>query len=315
MLRACARVAPGTPTRSVGLVRALGTPALRAGILPPFPTQALRRAFTLIEVLAVVATIATLTGLLLPSLAAARHAARAAACSVAAGQLALAVQTYALDFKDAAPPGAADVLRNLSRWHGSRAKVSQAFTPAGGSMSAYLGLERGGNAEGGGRVCPTFRPTLAALTERPSATAGGFERGCGGYGYNNAYLGVARRAFADGSSVIASDRLGSLLSRFVRPAATIAFADSAFSSSAAPGGLIEYSFVEPRFWPDNPANRPDPSMHFRHAGRANIAMLDGHVESRSRTFTWSSGMYGTPSTEANTGWPGLADTNELFDYE
>ncbi|MFN0011645.1 MAG: prepilin-type N-terminal cleavage/methylation domain-containing protein [Phycisphaerales bacterium] len=275
----------------------------------------LKRAFTLIEVLAVVATIATLTGLLLPSLASARHAARSAACSVSLGQLALAVQVYALDFKDAAPPGAAEFLKNLSRWHGSRAKASQAFSPAGGSMSAYLGQESGGNADGGGRVCPTFRPTLAALADRPSAATGGFERGCGGYGYNNTYLGVARRTFSDGSSVVASDRVGSPLSRFVRPAATIAFADSAFASSAAPGGLIEYSFVEPRFWPDNPAHRPDPSMHFRHTARANMAMLDGHVESQARTSTWSSGMYGTPAVGPATGWPGIADTNELFDYE
>lgn len=290
----------------------------------------LRRAFTLIEVLATIATIATLVGLLLPSLAGARGAAHSTACATSARQLALAVQTYALDFRDRAPPGAADFLKNLSRWHGSRSRPSDPFTPAGGPLSAYLNQERGGDASGGGggRACPTFRPTLNQLAALPAATAGsGFERGCGGYGYNNAYVGVERRRAADSSSVIVSDRTGSRLSAFAQPSGTIVFADAAFVSGTAPGSLIEYSFAEPRFWPDSPASafRADPSIHFRHGGgagrHANMAMLDGHAAPARRTFTWASDIYGPPDPAAGgspdrwLGWPGARDDNDLFDYD
>lgn len=289
----------------------------------------LRRGFTLVEVLATIATVATLVGILLPSLAGARGAARSAACATGARQLTLAVQTYAVDFREHAPPGAADFIKNLSRWHGTRARVSEPFAAGSGSLSAYLNQERGGDASGGGRACPTFRPTLALLAAQ--GPSGGFERGCGGYGYNNAYLGVVRRRAADGSSGIATDRAGSRLSAFAQPAATIAFSDAAFASPNGLGDVIEYSFAEPRFWPDNPGSgfRADPSMHFRHgaggssrgAAHANMAMLDGHVAAARRTFTWSSDLYGSDAmpaanpTDRRLGWPGEHDDNELFDYD
>ncbi len=293
----------------------------------------LRRGFTLVEVLVVAATVATLASLLLPALSGAREAARGAACGTSARQLAVAVQVYAGDFRDHAPPGAAEFLKNLTRWHGARARAGEAFTPAGGSLSAYLNQERGGDAAGGGRVCPTFRPVLAALASQPRATAG-FERGCGGYGYNNAYLGVLRRNWPGGTSTVLSDRAGARLSGVVSPAGTIAFADAAFASGAGVAGVsgvIEYSFTEPRLWPETLSGeyRPDASVHFRHgaggadagtARRANVGMLDGHVRAMARGSTWSGGPMAArgaaPVGDAlHLGWPGERDTNEWFDLE
>ena len=60
-------------------------------------------AFTLIELLMVIAVIAILAGLMLPALSRAKEAGRAAACSSNLRQLAIASATYALDNKGRLP--------------------------------------------------------------------------------------------------------------------------------------------------------------------------------------------------------------------
>ncbi|MGB9623229.1 MAG: type II secretion system protein [Phycisphaerae bacterium] len=63
----------------------------------------MRRAFTLIELLVVVAIIGLLVGLLLPSLAASRHQARAVVCRTRLRQLQAATVVYAQTNRDALP--------------------------------------------------------------------------------------------------------------------------------------------------------------------------------------------------------------------
>ncbi|MGD9690732.1 MAG: DUF1559 domain-containing protein [Phycisphaerales bacterium] len=275
-----------------------------------------RSAFSLIEILISLAIIALLLSLVLPGLAGARESARAAACSSNLRQLAAAVHAYAADFRGAAPPAAANALRNLDRWHGSRNAVAHAFTPSGGALSHHLGEDTALPGAATTRLCPTFAPDLTAL----AAAGRGFERSCGGYGYNYRFLGAVRARRAD-LWVEVSDRSGSALARFARPAETLAFADAAFVDPPGPLGIIEYSFLEPRWWPDLPGQRPDPSIHFRHHARAPdpgvalAARLDGHVAPDRRAFTWSSGIYGDPARDPRTGWTGNADDNRLFDYD
>jgi prepilin-type processing-associated H-X9-DG protein len=119
-----------------------------------------------------------------------------------------------------------------------------------------------------------------------------------------------------------SDAVGAPRSRFADPSRTIAFADAALADGNAAAGVIEYSFIEPRWWPDTlPAVRPDPSIHFRHgksaagAGTAAAAWLDGHVSAERRTFTARSGVYPGDPAALGTGWFGTADDNALFDDE
>lgn len=281
------------------------------------------RAFTLVELLLTLATVALLLGIMLPALRHAREAARTAACLSNVRQLAGAVFAYAGDYRSSAPPGASNFLRNRDRWHGSRSATNQPFEPAGGSLSAYLGDELAGPERLGVRACPTFRPTLAAL-----ATArAGFERGNGGYGYNNAFLGVVRRRQTTASGVLwplVTDRRGERVENFIRPSAAIAFADSALADTSSPvDETIEYSFVEPRKIPTDPGFRLDPSIHFRHAtglggglagspGRAATAFLDGHAATETRTLSHNSGIYGWPLTDRGIGWFGSDDDNRLF---
>jgi prepilin-type processing-associated H-X9-DG protein len=162
-------------------------------------------------------------------------------------------------------------------------------------------------------MCPRFRPRLEALIEAGE----GFERGNGGYGYNNAFVGTRRsRRWVGGEAVwdVASDASGSRVSRFDGPARTVAFADAAF---AGDGGLIEYSFAEPAYWPGYAGDyRPDPSIHFRQVGgEANVAWLDGRVSQEERTATHWSGIYAVDPGSVGLGWFGDASGNALFDYE
>ncbi len=264
--------------------------------------------FTLVEVLCCCAVVALLTGLLLPALAGAREAGRAAACSSNLRQLALAGDLYAGDNRSSYAPGAPDFLANRTRWFGARASLSLPFDSESGPLSAYLGASGGESV----RRCSSFSPSA-------SSPAGAFERGCGGYGYNNAFVGVRGR-WIGSAWAVETDRSGAPMAAFVNTSAVIAFADTALFNGGGAPGLIEYSFAEPRRWPSEPTQRPDPSIHFRHytgrssdrPGLANAAWLDGHVASVSRTFTWSSGVYGPPPHDTMLGWPGEHDDNALF---
>lgn len=260
-----------------------------------------RRGFTLVELLVVVAVIALVMGLLLPALSSARAAARAGACAVGARQLALANDAYASDHADRFAPGAPAIAQtNLKRWHGTRSNASLPFSSKGGPITAYLDAE--GSDAPGVRRCPSF--TLDHSTAGPGA----FERSAGGYGYNNAFVGTSRRRTAPGIWTIETDALGARRSIFRTPHTTAQFADAALIADT----LIEYSFIEPVFWPEYPGARPDPSIHFRHAGSASIIWLDGHASSERLTFSAASGLYEGSPLDWGVGWFGETTSNNSF---
>lgn len=270
-------------------------------------------AFTLIELLVVVAIVAMLVGLLLPSLGRAREAGRLAVCLSNQRQLGAGLAAYAGEHDDRAMPGAAEFRANLTRWHGTRRQTGEAFTPEGGAITPYLS---GADASAAGRVCPSFAGVLARLAD----AGAGFERSAGGYGYNNAFVGVELKPAGEGLWMVGDDRVGAPLGRFAQPENTVAFADAAFPGSASPDGVIEYSFAEPRFHPlygcGSGGYRMDPSIHFRHGGeRAAAAWLDGHADTRELVFSWSSGYYTPAAAEVGIGWFGAEDGNGLFDFD
>ncbi len=263
-----------------------------------------RAAFTLIEALVVVAVIALLIGLMIPGLARARDTARATSCAAAARELQAANLAHAADRDERFVAGSPEIEgQNLERWHGRRTAPGEPFTPQGAPLTAYLGAPATSEAL---RECAAF-----AAVEDHAATVG-FERGAGGYGYNNAFVGAVRTRGAGEAWTLETNREGSRSSRFRRPDATIAFTDAAF---AGDGGLVEYSFAEPAEWPEYPGARPDPSIHFRHDGTASVAWLDGHVSRERRSFSAWSQLYTTDPAPLGLGWFGDETLgNELFDY-
>lgn len=256
-------------------------------------------AFTLIELLIVVSIIALLISILLPSLSSARKKGEATVCASNLRQIGLANGYYAHDNEHCFCPGAADFMAtNLHRWHGMRDNPSEPFEGLRGPLVSYVG------AEGRIRACPSLRMDL------PQDDPQRFEKNCGGYGYNLAFVGRQIEKVAGGFYRVETDLVGAKNDRVRHPSETVMFADSAFAG----GVLIEYSFAEPRFFPTF-GSRADPSIHFRHGVRANIAWCDGHVDSRAMTFTWTSGLYpGDPALE-NIGWFGNYDDNCYFDLE
>ncbi len=271
----------GVPKSGVRIGRTI--PALPAG----------GEGFTLIELLVVFGIMTLLVGVLLPGLGRAREQARATACRSNIRQVSLANGMYAQDSGQVFAPGAAEFIKNLQRWHGSRNKVEEPFDSSRGPLVDYLGSDRAI------RACPTFEPDTR-----------GFETGNGGYGYNNAYIGVQVLVDAKGLTHVASDLAGASLHHVRRPADTVMFTDAAFADKR----LIEYSFAEPRFFPEF-GSRADPSIHFRHLKTANIAWCDGHVSPERRSFTWSSGLYEGDPGLFDIGWFGQSDDNTFFDLQ
>ena len=281
---------PGAPSARLGLHAGGAEHDVR-------PASA-RRGLTLLETLLVVSTVAVLASVLLPGLSAARNQAQAVVCRSNVAQIMLANRFYAEDHRGVYVPGASEPRRNLHRWHGVRDRPGRPFDGAKGPLARYLG------PEGTIRECPQFDSRLVG-------EKGGFERGCGGYGYNNAFVGVQVERQPSGRYVLRETRAGTFADRIARPAETLMFADCAFAAQQ----LIEYSFAEPRFHPQYPTFRADPSIHFRHRGWSNIGWCDGHVDAQRRTFTWSSGLYRADPDRLGLGWFGTTDDNEAFGAE
>ena len=243
-----------------------------------------RAAFSLVELVVVLAVLGLLAALLGTALPAAKAAADAAACRGNLRQLAAANLAYAADHGRYVAAAADIEGRNTLRWHGVR--TGKAFDGAKGPLAPYLG---GKGPSAWVRRCPGFRPEAA-----------GFEAACGGYGYNA--LGVGSEAcLPDGGGTTVGMRPAALAA----PAQTVMFADAAFlQGGGAKSRLIEYSFAEPPRFTNG--SIPWPSIHFRHQGKANVAWCDGHVT--AETLEWSDGR----SAGRSLGWFGPAD-NSLFD--
>ncbi len=273
-----------------------------------------RRAFTLVELLVVVAIIALLLGILLPALGQAKKIAQGAVCASNVRQLFLANTTYATNFRDHFALAARDINgNNLERWHGKRTTKNDVFEPAKSDMADYFG------SEGRVKQCPAFDDHVEQVGQSDA-----FEAGCGGYGYNSTYIGGRYDRYGQFTFSATSYTEGAWhsarISEINSPGQTVMFTDTAFIKNAQLE-LIAYSFIELPYihikaGPSPSPNRPNPSIHFRHAERANVAWADGHIDGQTMTFSARYVNYGNPPEEdvrtAGLGWFG-PDDNNLFD--
>ena len=259
-----------------------------------------QRAFTLIELLVVIGVIAILVGILLPALSSARRQAWSAQCKSNLRQILVASIVYAQENHGHWPPAHVDYLtKNRHRWHGTRATATTPFDFAGSPLKPYLRTPQI-------KACPVFEVS----------TGSGFEKGCGGYGYNAQYIGSQAFdpiQFTNPVGPAAWDKqFGNVPAKqnmIRRPAEKIAFADAGIANS--PNALVEYSFLEP---PTTHFGETSPSLHFRHSRRANVGWADGHVTGELFEWTYTTNVYGADNRRFLLGFFGPRD-NRLFARE
>jgi prepilin-type N-terminal cleavage/methylation domain-containing protein/prepilin-type processing-associated H-X9-DG protein len=256
-----------------------------------------KKAFTLVELLVVMAVIALLLSILIPALGAARSQCKTVVCKNNLYQLVLANTGYAMANNGCFVLAAPDIwTTNNQRWHGVRADSSEPFDWRKSPLASYF-------AGDDVKQCPqrvNFR--------KGDPWEFNYEDGCGGYGYNMRYIGS--RIWEQDNEENCKKPVRNF--EVVSSAQTILFADCAMAR--ADNGVsyyLEYSFAEP---PLNGWGYAWPSIHFRHRNRANIGWVDGHISSETMT-DFNVVIYdGINSSDVMLGWFGPLD-NSLFDLE
>jgi prepilin-type processing-associated H-X9-DG protein/prepilin-type N-terminal cleavage/methylation domain-containing protein len=217
-------------------------------------------AFTLVELLLVIAIIAILSAMLLPALAKGRLSAQRTACESNLRQLGVATEIYLGDsagffFKRCAPADSAGQQWWFGWLQGATAPEGQrAFDLSTGVLFPYL---HGSDA----RLCPS--PAWGSPQFKLKGTNVIFSYGC------NAYLFTG-----PGRNPVGANKIS-------RPANIALFADAAqvniFQAPASPANpkFEEFYYLDLE---TNYANfNNQPNGHFRHYQRANATFADGHV--------------------------------------
>jgi prepilin-type N-terminal cleavage/methylation domain-containing protein/prepilin-type processing-associated H-X9-DG protein len=290
-----------------------------------------KKAFTLVELLVAISIIAVLLAVLIPCLSKARDQAKQAVCSSNIRQLFLANSGYAVENNGFYVPAAEDMCkmtypRNLLRWHGKRKDTNNSFDPLKGPLRAYL-------ADGKVKRCPSFKEIDYLTTAGQNRS--GFEAGCGGFGYNDQYVGGRYDLYPDDMDKACKHTAKDTEIR--RTAQTVMFVDCAFRQSSKNARVfIEYSFAHPPYWvwylqmmgnvsddelaagAGSCGGRPDPSIHFRHRGFADVCWSDGHVTKEtmdlSAPYITNAVMTADETAAMSLGWFG-PDNNSIFDLD
>jgi prepilin-type N-terminal cleavage/methylation domain-containing protein/prepilin-type processing-associated H-X9-DG protein len=212
----------------------------------------MKRGFTLIELLVAIAIIASLVGILLPSLSRARELAQRAACAANLRNLGLAVNFYANENDEWLPSSEPKSREPISPLHWFMNAQLLRY------VSASLDYDDDGNligpmGEQSSLICPSHEN---AMQSRPTAGEPSVDRPYGlSYGMNGTF-GLGGRP---------DQTVYRRLLEFETPSNVCSLSD-AWCTSCGPGVILFHACVK-----DN--------LVYRHMETANVVFLDSHVES------------------------------------
>lgn len=265
------------------------------------------RGFSLLELLAAIAVLAALAAVAAGTWRGLVARARAAHSMTNLRQLVAANYAYAADHGDRFCP--TWDRSNRIRWHGGRASRSDPFDPERGFLGPYLG-------DPSVVHCPLFQDYVRR-DDTSSESFASFEKGAGGYGYNDEYIGrepgidtIVRMDF-DGESIRLAS-LGNYVGRVGRSSRTVMFATTALARAE---GIQEYPIAHPRRQVRSGGELGivyQPSVHFRAQGKALVAWVDGRITAERPNGIDGPNYYGGDNKRDRIGWFGPTEDNGFW---
>lgn len=260
-------------------------------------------AFTLIEILVVVAIIAILAGILFPVFAKAREKARQAACVSNLHQIGLAALQYEQDYDDHTVPVyvGGPVSGAYDYWWASIDQNGN-YDGARGLLQPYMRNQQV-------QSCPSFTLTSAQYANT-------------GYGYNSDYLSPLATTFPEygfpAANCANTDGYGFCLDSngnyYVVPVSLSKISADGETVEMADSAQLDFSTgkLEPATFLSAPSDGY-PDFHGRHNGVGNILWMDGHVSSFHPVYRPASYSNGAAKDFPAHNLGDIADTNPMTD--